>query len=130
VALSRQALLPSCNIAILRYIERHRYRWLLQDVAWQKTRWISLDRHQRAAECLKTIAHPHRLRMIQMLLEDRFTVGELAEACEIPSHMASEHLKLMERYGFLQSQRAGRNVYYEVVEVHLKNIMTCIESRF
>ncbi len=68
--------------------------------------------------------------MIQMLLTDRFTVGELAEACEIPSHMASEHLKLLERCGFLLSRREGRNVYYEVVELHLKNIMTCIESRF
>ncbi len=33
----------------------------------------------QAAECLKTLAHPHRLRMVQMLLRGRFTVGELAE---------------------------------------------------
>ena len=52
---------------------------------------------EQAAECLKTLAHPHRLRMVQMLLRGRYTVGELAEACEIPSHMASEHLRLMQR---------------------------------
>jgi DNA-binding transcriptional ArsR family regulator len=39
-------------------------------------------------------------------------------------------LKLLERCGFLLSRREGRNVYYEVVELHLKNIMTCIEHRF
>ena len=33
---------------------------------------------EQAAECLKTLAHPHRLRMIQMLLRGRYTVGELA----------------------------------------------------
>ena len=44
---------------------------------------------EQAAECLKTLAHPHRLRIVQMLLQGRYTVGELAEACEIPSHMGS-----------------------------------------
>ncbi|QDT53914.1 HTH-type transcriptional repressor SmtB [Caulifigura coniformis] len=84
----------------------------------------------QAAECLKTLAHPHRLRMVQMLLQDRFTVGELAEACEIPSHMASEHLRLMQRCGFLASEKEGRNTYYQVVETHLASLMGCVEARF
>lgn len=83
-----------------------------------------------AAECLRTLAHPHRLRMIQMLLQGRYTVGELAEACEIPSHMASEHLRLMLRCGFLSSEKDSRCVYYSVAEPHLANIMGCIEQRF
>ncbi len=83
-----------------------------------------------AAECLKTLAHPHRLRMLQMLLQGRYTVGELAEACGIPSHMASEHLRLMQRCGFLTNEKEGRNAYYQIVETHLASIMTCIETRF
>jgi DNA-binding transcriptional ArsR family regulator len=83
-----------------------------------------------AAECLKVLAHPHRLRVIQMLLADRYTVGELAAACEISSPMMSEHLRLMQRCGFLDSEREGRSVYYKVVEPHLSEIMRCIESRF
>lgn len=83
-----------------------------------------------AAECLRTIAHPHRLRMIQMLLRGRFTVGELAEACEIPSHMASEHLRLMQRCGLLMAEKDGRKAYYQIAEPHLANIMACIEARF
>ncbi len=84
----------------------------------------------QAAECLKTLAHPHRLRMVQMLLQGRYTVGELAEACEIPSHMASEHLRLMQRCGFLTSEKEGRNCYYHVAETHLANLMACVEARF
>ena len=42
-----------------------------------------LESLEQAAECLKTLAHPHRLRIVQMLLQGRYTVGELAEACEI-----------------------------------------------
>lgn len=90
----------------------------------------SLDALTQAAECLKTIAHPHRLRMIQMLLHGRYTVGALAEACGIPSHMASEHLRLMQRCGLLTSEKDGRKAYYAIAEPHLANIMTCVESRF
>ena len=65
-----------------------------------------------------------------MLLRDRYTVGELAEACGIPSHMASEHLRLMQRCGFLTNEREGRKAYYRIVEMHLAGILACIESRF
>src|SRR5580698_3805853 len=90
----------------------------------------SLDALAEAAECLKTLAHPHRLRMVQMLLRGNYTVGELAAACEIPSHMASEHLRLMQRCGFLTNEKDGRKVYYRIAELHLANIMHCIEARF
>jgi DNA-binding transcriptional ArsR family regulator len=89
-----------------------------------------LDALSQAAECLKTLAHPHRLRIVQMLLQGRYTVGELAEACGVPSHMASEHLRLMQRCGFLASEKEGRRVYYAISEPHLANIMACIEARF
>jgi DNA-binding transcriptional ArsR family regulator len=91
---------------------------------------IGLEALGQAAECLRTLAHPHRLRIVQMLLAGRYTVGELAEACGIPSHMASEHLRLMQRCGFLESAREGRTVYYAIVEPHLANIMNCISDRF
>lgn len=95
-----------------------------------KLKLTSLEALGHAAECLRTLAHPHRLRMVQMLLQGRYTVGELAEACEIPSHMASEHLRLMQRSGFLNQEREGRFVYYVVAEPHLASIMGCVEARF
>ena len=85
---------------------------------------------EQAAECLKVLAHPHRLRMVQMLLQGSFTVGELAEACGIASPMASDHLRLMQHCGFLTSRKAGRTVYYSVIEPHLERILACIEDRF
>src|SRR4051794_28856050 len=85
---------------------------------------------EQAAECLKILAHPHRLRIVQMLLRGRYTVGELAAGCEIPSHMASEHLRLMQRCGFLTSEKDGRKTYSQVAEPHLANLMACVEARF
>ncbi len=83
-----------------------------------------------AAECLKTLAHPVRLRMVKMLLHGRYTVGELAADCAVPDNVASEHLRLMQRCGFFTSERDGRRVYYHVAETHLNDLMACIESRF
>ena len=91
---------------------------------------IPLEALEQAAECLRTLAHPHRLRMIEMLLGGRYTVGELAEACGIPSHMASEHLRLMKRCGFLTGEREGRRTYYRVIEPHLEEILGCVRRRF
>ncbi len=93
-------------------------------------RLTELEALGQAAECLRTLAHPHRLRMVQMLLQGRYNVGELAEACEIPSPMASEHLRLMQRCGFLTSDKEGRQVFYRVTEPHLGSNMKCIEVRF
>ena len=89
-----------------------------------------LEALEQAAECLKTLAHPHRLRIVQMLLQGRYTVGELAEACSIPSHMASEHLRLMQRCGLLKGDKDGRKAYYRITEPHLADIMACVEGRF
>ncbi|MDA0833375.1 MAG: metalloregulator ArsR/SmtB family transcription factor [Planctomycetota bacterium] len=99
-------------------------------MAKNKLRLTEMGALENAAECLRTLAHPHRLRTIQMLLQHDYTVGELAEACEIPSAMMSEHLRLMQRCGFLTSERDGRKVYYRVAEPHLKSILSCIEDRF
>ncbi len=84
----------------------------------------------QAAECLRILAHPARLRIVQLLLHGRYTVGELAEDCGIPDNVASEHLRLMQRCGFFTSSREGRKVYYEVAEPHLQDIMSCVEGRF
>ena len=85
---------------------------------------------EMAAECLKTIAHPCRLRMISILLQQECSVGELAEYCDIPSHMASEHLRLLKDRGLLKSRRDGRKIYYAVAEPALENIIHCVRTKF
>ena len=96
----------------------------------KKLKPANMEALGQAAECLKTLAHPVRIRMVQLLLDGRYTVGELAQDCGIPDNVASEHLRLMQRCGFFTSEREGRRVYYQVAEPHLQDIMNCIESRF
>ena len=71
-----------------------------------------------------------RLRIVHLLLNGRYTVGEIAEDCEVLDNVASEHLRLLQRCGFLGSERDGRRVYYHVAEPHLEQLMACIAGRF
>jgi DNA-binding transcriptional ArsR family regulator len=91
---------------------------------------LEVEALQQAAEYLRALGHPVRLRMVEMLLGGRYTVGELAQACQIRSHAASEHLRLMQRCGFLACRRAGRRKYYQVADPCLRKLMDCIEDRF
>lgn len=90
----------------------------------------SLEGMVQAAECLRSLAHPHRLRMVQLLLRGEYPVGVLADACGLPSHMASEHLGKLKDRGLLKAERRGRQIFYTVAEPHLASILACIEARF
>jgi hypothetical protein len=36
----------------------------------------------------------------------------------------------MQRCGFMSSAKDGRNVYYQIAELHLADLMACVEARF
>ncbi|NNE08785.1 MAG: winged helix-turn-helix transcriptional regulator [Gemmatimonadetes bacterium] len=91
---------------------------------------LSPQGFESAAECLRTLAHPTRLRMIELLLDAEYSVGELAERCRLsPSH-ASTHLGRMRDRGLLQVELRGRERYYTVAEPALAGILHCVRARF
>ena len=97
----------------------------------RKPKQLDIEALTLAAECLKALAHPHRLQIVQLLLTGKqLSVNEIAEHCELNQPTTSDHLRLMQRCGFLMSQRSGRTVYYSVAEPHLADIMNCLNSRF
>jgi DNA-binding transcriptional ArsR family regulator len=89
---------------------------------------LTTEQLRIASDCLRTLSHPVRLRMIQLLIRDQYSVGELANHCSIQHHMASEHLRLMQRSGLLISQRAGRKIYYSIAMPTLIQLMQSIEK--
>ena len=97
----------------------------------RKTTKLDIAALTEAAECLKTLAHPHRLQIVQILQSgERISVNDLAEQCELTQPTMSEHLRLMQRCGFLASEKEGRTVYYRIAENHLHDLMRCIQGRF
>ncbi len=91
---------------------------------------LSDEKLARASECLRTLSHPARLRMIDRMLQGRYTVGELAQACHLPQNVASEHLRLMQHCRLLHREKEGRKTYYTIAEPGLASILNCIHNRF
>ena len=63
---------------------------------------------EEAAECLKVMAHPVRLKMVNILMQGEFAVHEIAELCRTSANQTCEHLRLLKRHGLLSSERRGR----------------------
>jgi DNA-binding transcriptional ArsR family regulator len=89
-----------------------------------------LDSLAQAAECLRALGHPMRLKILFLLESNRWTVGELAEACSIRSHVASEHLRLMQRCGMLSVEKEGQKTYYQICESQVHAILACMREKF
>ena len=83
-----------------------------------------------ASECLKALAHPVRLRVLFLLETERLTVGEIAKECGVVSHVASEHLRLMQRCGILSREKDGQKTYYQICESHVYEILECLRNKF
>ncbi len=79
-----------------------------------------------AAECLKVLGHPVRLRIVDILMQGEFPVGRIAELCDIQPHQTSEHLRLLQGRRLLESRRDGRVVLYRIADPRLPALLHCI----
>jgi ArsR family transcriptional regulator, zinc-responsive transcriptional repressor len=96
----------------------------------RETRVLSDEQLSEATECLKAMAHPVRLKILQLVIQSRHTVTELAAACNIVGPVASMQLRLLERSGLLVGHREGKFMYYQIADPQIANVVASIESRF
>ena len=64
-----------------------------------RNKLIPMERLEQAVEVLRVLAPPHRLRICDLLLSRRMSVGELAEHLDLPANAVSQHLNLMKAHG-------------------------------
>ncbi len=81
----------------------------------------------QAAEMLKQLAHPMRLRIVDVL----HTAGELP-VCDITEYLGitqsatSQHLNQMRRVGLLKTERRGKAVWYSIADARPIALLNCI----
>lgn len=83
---------------------------------------------ERAAAALRVLAHPARLRLVELLLAGDHTVGELAEHAGLTQSSCSQHLNQMAAHGLLERERDGRAVRYRVVDESALRVIDCIRK--
>ncbi|MCP4591966.1 MAG: winged helix-turn-helix transcriptional regulator [bacterium] len=81
---------------------------------------------EQSACILRVLAHPHRLKIIELLASQEVTVGEVAVEVGIPPNACSQHLNMMKAHGVLSSRREGKVIYYRVEDPRAINVLDCI----
>ncbi|WP_222193064.1 ArsR/SmtB family transcription factor [Modestobacter italicus] len=62
------------------------------------------------ADLFKALAHPARIRVLELLAEGEQTVGALAEATGLELSHLSQQVSVLRKAGIVDSRRAGNNV--------------------
>jgi ArsR family transcriptional regulator len=71
------------------------------------------------AQLCKTFADPNRLMIIEELRSGEKSVGEIAEAIELPQAVASRHLAILRNRGVVKFRRKGAHVYYSLTDAKI-----------
>lgn len=93
-----------------------------------KTRLIDVRVLTAAAEVIKVLGHPLRLRIVELLEGGEKTVGELVDALGVEQAIASQQLVKLRRKGVVSGRREGVNVYYRVQNRRVLKILACVRG--
>ena len=70
--------------------------------------------HRFKAEFFRSLGHPTRLRILELLRDRELSVSELQVELEIESSSVSQQLAVLRAKNIVDTRRAGTNVYYSV----------------
>lgn len=84
-------------------------------------------RVEKAAYVLKAVAHPLRIKIIQMLNENKeLNVSTIYKNLNAEQSLISHHLINMRDKGILDIRRSGKNIYYFLVDTTISEVIECI----
>lgn len=84
--------------------------------------------HQLKAEFFKTLSHPLRIRVLELLSEREHSVGELLRAIDIEASNLSQQLAVLRRAGLVTTRKEGSTVYYSLVSPQIADLMGVARS--
>jgi len=67
------------------------------------------------ASLFRTLGHPARVRILELLRDGEHSVGALQEALGLDSGGTSQHLAALRRIGLVESRKEGTSVYYRAI---------------
>ncbi len=90
---------------------------------------VEKQKLEKAAYILKTIAHPTRLAVIQLLdKKGKMGVNDICRSLQCEQSLVSHHLSNMRIKGLLKSEREGTSIFYSLKERELLKIMEAIDK--
>ena len=83
---------------------------------------------EEAAEVLKAIAHPVRLRIVAILCDEELHVNALAERLGVPQSIVSQQLRILRMRSLVSVTRTNGHAYYRLTQPHLRQMVQCMDS--
>ena len=77
-------------------------------------------------DALKALAHPVRLRVMQVLAGTERNVGEIDEAAEIGQPTLSQQLAVLRNAGLVKTRKDAKLVYYRIDDNKLELIAAAL----
>jgi len=70
--------------------------------------------HRFKAELFKTLGHPLRIRILELLRNGDVSVRELLRELKVEASTASQQFGILRARGLVESRRSGGTVYYRI----------------
>ena len=80
------------------------------------------------AAVAKSLAHAHRLELLEQLAQGERSVEVLADRIGLSVANASQHLQRMRRAGLLATRRNGKFVYYRLADDAVLDLLAALRS--
>jgi DNA-binding transcriptional ArsR family regulator len=94
----------------------------------EKKGLLQWEKVEKAADILKTVAHPLRLRIIEILETQELNVSEIQDLLGISQSLTSQQLALMKARGILKSRKNGKMVYYCIERPEVIQVINCLRK--
>lgn len=75
----------------------------------------------------KALAHPIRIKIVTMLMEEALCVCKLNEEIEFSQSNLSQHLKILKDAGIVKSEKKGLKIIYSLKDEEIKNFLVIAE---
>jgi len=85
---------------------------------------VSTPLYQAKAEFFKTLGHPARIRVLELLAEREHAVSELLPQVGIEAAHLSQQLAVLRRANLVVTRRDGSTVYYSLVSPQVAELLT------
>ncbi len=89
---------------------------------------MSNTEYKNLAQMLKIIAHPCRLRIIELLRKGEMRVTQVQEQVHCKQSVTSQHLIKMKNQGVLKVRRNGNAMFYSIANFDILRVLKCLKN--
>ena len=87
---------------------------------------LQADFLNKASTIIKTLGHPQRILIINLLRDSEQSVTSIQEKIGLSQPVTSQHLALMRSRGILSSRKDGTTHYYSIANPFIEKILECV----